>query len=419
MGTKLNNSSDRGAQKRFWAKLIAAKFLLISILVHVFFVVGAGIWVVQTIITKPKTEFKGGNAKGSQPMRVVERRYSLEKKRDVSRSTVQPKKITTSEFQKVSLPDAPIPTSMDEMSAGAMGAATGNLTGGVPGPMAGGAPGAGNATFSMFGFTGPSGSQGLVGTFYDLKQTRDRQPTDMTETPDEISAGESGMDSKWPDIKPMKRYESVLKDFVRSWDPKILSAYFIAPKHLTAYQIFIPYMKASEAPQAFGVENLCKGRRWVVHYKGKFLAPKDMTIRFIGEADDILVVRINGHNVLDGCWPTEEIVPAERSKDDVGPGAYTEPLIASNWITLRKGEVVPMEAIVGEGPGGNFSVFLMVQEKNSNDAPGDYPVFQLKDMPLPKDMKPGAGLETGSVPKNFTGKKMFFPSGSSILDLVK
>ena len=67
-----------------------------------------------------------------------------------------------------------------------------------------------------------------------------------------------------------------------------------------------------------------------------------------------------------------------------------------------------MEAIIGEGPGGNLAAFLMIEERGVEYPRGDYPVFQLKDDPLPTEIHPGAGVEIGSVPAGFSGKKMIF-----------
>ncbi len=254
----------------------------------------------------------------------------------------------------------------------------------------GGGGGAGSGEQTAFGSRGGR-QEGLIGTFYDLKKNRDGDPTDMAESEAEMTEGREGMAvGGWEHSPQTRRFVDVLKEFVEEWRPRLLSQYFKASAELATYQINISNIAASEAPHAFRVEKNSRPRRWVVHYKGKIVSPKDTVCRFIGFGDDILVVRIDQQNVLDACYGTQILDPMARVNDAVG-----SPLIAGTWITMRRGQTMEMEVLVGEGPGGGFNAVLLVDEKGANNATGDYPMFQIR----PTD---------GVYPSDDAGKRMLF-----------
>lgn len=182
---------------------------------------------------------------------------------------------------KVALPDLPTITTATNvvpgMMAGLGGAGTGTGMGfgaGMGSGMGGGGGGGGGMSF--FGFRGPGG--GLVGSFYDLKQTRDKKA--------------SGVDAN--------NYTEI----VRAWadggmKESELSKYFKAPATLSAAQFMIPDMAANAAPKAFDVEKDVKPAQWLAVYRGKVQPPKEGNYHFIGAADDVLLVKANGKLVLD------------------------------------------------------------------------------------------------------------------------
>lgn len=397
--------------RSLWARLTDSRgaFFLLSLLFHAAVIAVAAYLVVQVVQGRDKLKFTAPPPT-SDPSAPAEHQVKMAKKNaSMSPPTVTRRITTTAANASITLP----PVEMNSSSADLMSSVMGGLGAtGLGSGAAGGGGGGGLPGLTAFGFRGGKG--GLVGTFYDLKQTQTGQPTDMAESPEEAAGGESAL-IMHPDSPQQVRYIKALKEFVVSWNPEDLKPYYRASQQVTASRIFIPYMLASEAPKAFGVEKNCKGRRWIVHYKGRFVAPKKGTFRFVGWADDILFVRINGQNVLDACltdWGWNEGLRLEnRMKDDVGQGPNQDNsrLCAGRWFELSKGDKVDMEAIIGEGPGGDFSAFLMIQEKDAINPIGDYPVFQLKDEALPEGMRPGAGTAKGSVPAAFTGKKMTFP----------
>jgi len=210
----------------------------------------------------------------------------------------------------------------------------------------------------VFGSAENKGQTAIIGILYDLKQTQQREPT--KETPG--------------------TYRNVIAEFLKSnWDEDILNRYFRVTRPLYTTQIFIPAMNADEAPKAFGVSDLVKPRMWVVHYKGQVAAPERGVYRFSGEADDIMAVRINGRTVLvagrPGCLPPKSVWSA--SEGDVGGHRL------GDWVSLKAGEVVDFDVIIGERPGVKFLALLYV-EKQGATASANPPIFKLASSPPPK-----------------------------------
>lgn len=199
---------------------------------------------------------------------------------------------------------------------------------------------------SAFGSKGPA-QDGLTGTLYDLKQTKDGKPTSIGTATDNTN-----------------EFEKVARKFANSFDPKVLEPYFTSPKPLGTYQFFIPMMKADEAPKAFNVEKHVKPSRWLIHYKGKVSPPYSGRFRFVGFADDILVVNINGENVFDGSLTYMTKLKNKKQTYGKAQGVkFIRQLYAGKWFKMIEGQTYDMQALVGETPGGAFSTFLLIEEK--------------------------------------------------------
>jgi hypothetical protein len=391
----------------FMAKLLTRKFLVVSILVHLLFGLGATVFIVQRSQAKRKVTFQGGPPAVTASKRALEHKVSMAQKKKTGGAPPQAKRIVSAGLAKVSLPEMPnIPTATTVVPGmmsgmGGAGFGTGMGFGSGMGSGMGGGTGTGGGGLTMFGVRG--GSAGLIGTFYDLKQTKDRKPTDMA------GGGGGMMDWKAPQVVKCKE---LVSRFVKGgWNPSILNHYFAAPGKVSAQQIFIPNMVASEGPKAFQVEKEVAPSRWLVHYTGEIIAPKDGKFRFIGAGDDTLVVRCKGRNVLDGSFPEFLVDPAANESMDVGRAWLAAlPLRAGKWIEMRKGEPMKMEVLIGENPGGEFSCFLMAEENGVDHPPGVFPVFQLKAMDVP----------TGSAPQHH-GAIVFSSkvAGGSLLDSLR
>lgn len=203
------------------------------------------------------------------------------------------------------------------------------------------------------------GTAALVGIFYDLKQTQQREP---------IPGG--GRD-----------YAKFIDEFlVAGFDEALLNRFFRAGRPLYTTQIATGRLSAEAAPKAFGVEGVVQPRHWLVHYKGQVAAPEDGVYRFVGVADDMMVVAVNRRVVLVGNhrstkFPTLEWRPAA----DPGPkpAAHADS-IYGDWIELRADRTVDLDILVGERPGGVFNAVLLYERRGES-----YPVNGRGEVVLP------------------------------------
>ncbi len=226
---------------------------------------------------------------------------------------------------------------------------------------------------------------GFIGTLYDLKQTPDLKPTDIAESPIELTNSQRQLTYAWQKLPGTQNGLKLLRSFVQTWDMDLLNGkYYQSPNIMTATQICIPTTPSVNAPAAFHVEGTVHARRWIITYHAKVLPPDIGEFRFIGYADDFMVVRIDGRNVLDASNLGEELDQDANVKEDVGMAPATKvPLRCGKWIQLEAGVPFDMQVLIGEGPGGSSGFLLMIQKKGDATTKGRYPVFQLQDTPLP------------------------------------
>ncbi len=223
-----------------------------------------------------------------------------------------------------------------------------------------------NAAANLFGQRGKDG-KGLIAILYDLKQTQDRQPTGMQRN----------------------GYPQVIEKFLAGgWDESALDKYFRCTTPLYATQIFIPLIPANAAPVAFGVESVVNPSLWVIHYKGQVSPPEDGAYRFVGYADDLLTVAIDGEIVCIGSRKGCDFPQLWTSPEPARPKVANGTLVYGDWIRLKKDTPVDLDVLVGEQPGGEFCAFLLYQKQGdtySADASGNpiLPVFQLAPAEIP------------------------------------
>jgi len=221
-----------------------------------------------------------------------------------------------------------------------------------------------------FGSVKKTEDTALIGIFYDLKQDQQRKPT--------------GMDSK--------KYMEVLDEFLREgWNEAVLNRYFRATRPLYTTQLYISARGAGAAPKAFNVEDVVSPKMWVAHYKGQVAAPSSGKWRFWGSGDDIMAVAVNGKTVLVSnfgrrTFPSLGWQSPEEPSQNFGGGCT---LRAGDWVELEAGEVVDLDILFGELPGGLFSTFLLVEKQGEKYGQMDggeavYPVFQLAPQELPE-----------------------------------
>lgn len=319
----------------------------------------------------------------------------------------------------------------------------GALSGGQDGSGMGGRPGTGNGPGfggeSGFGTHGSSigenpfgamtaGRGALTGTFYDFKQTRDGQPTAMTD--DRFRA-------EVAKIVKAGFKESAFKDYYR------------AKRELFQTKLHIPFIPADAAPAAFECEEEVQPSRWVAVYRGAVKAPKTGRFRFVGCGDDLLVVHFNSRPVFDYGYTlastgthlfrrsadvdgTRDVPELEKQirrlspmKLPIGFYKYEQTpkyndevggMAQGPVFSVEAGETYPIEILIGEIPGGYFSVSLLMEEIGADyrkDPMGSpiLPLFQLDRTP------PGGELKGESPPFDPNGPVWEFVPGALRKDI--
>jgi len=333
-----------------WIKGMPSAVAL-SLLIHVALFLLAGMLVVFTVVKKEEKKFT--------PPKAVERpKMKLKKPKVKVKKTAKPKptpRIVT-KMNRASMPDIQLP----EMSG--MGEGLGGGIGGfdmMPD----------FKTEGLFG-GGQSIGNDFVGTFYDLKRDRRGRNIPMDPT----------------------MQQQVLNKFIGGgWKTSILARYYRSPKKLYATSFMIPTSLSSFVPSQFG-EAETPGYLWMVHYKGQLVHKEDITFRFFGSADEYMVVRVDGSEVLTAAHsvhvpiitPHWQSSTGDSRKYKVGGAA-----VAGDWITLAAGVPLDMEIVIAEGPGGGFCAMLVVEVEGV-----EYERNKLGDpiMPMFKTAEPSADL---------------------------
>lgn len=224
---------------------------------------------------------------------------------------------------------------------------------------------------TYFGSTTRS-ENALIGILYDFKQDQKRKPK-------------------------KEEFLELMGKFVREgWDEGILNEFYRATRPLYTTQVFVPHMNADEAPRSFGVQDIMQPRNWVVHYKGQVSPPRAGTFRFVGLSDDLLAVAVNGKTALIAEHPGSRLKKhGWRDAPRDGIETPSGPAISGDWFTVKDGQILDLDIIVGERPGGQFGAWLMIEEQGATyekDVAGKpvIPVFQLTDQPIPGDRTPRA-----------------------------
>lgn len=383
-------------RKTFWQK-IGGGSLTFSIAFHAILLVIAVFWIFA-VVKEPekKVDFmpKAGGG-GSPETQAQAKEYRLQ-----SISPQISRVVALGSTSNLVLPE------QDEMPqlASLSSMASGGMSGGLGGSGRGGGKGNGDGKgvgdggglgTGGGGFKNPFGvmtsdKNALVGNFYDLKQTSDGKPTGFSEA------------------ETLK----VIQDFVTkdNWDTRQLAKFYKAPHTLYQTKLYMPIMSASLAPEAFGASGV-QPVFWVAHYRGMVAAPRSGRIRFVGRADNVMVVRFNGKIVLDGgdysavmaksIWDPGNIsILAGKSgnKDqekEARRGGYDVPVKSYHYATtgqynerggvmvgkavdVRGGSKYPVEILLSE-LGGLFGASLMFEEEGVeySKTPAGVPILPL------------------------------------------
>ena len=255
----------------------------------------------------------------------------------------------------------------------------------------------------------------LQGVLYDLKQMRNRQPNK------DFSAVSSDGEYVGENLSPTLK---VVQSFVNgTWQKSVdikgrvnysaLSAYYSPTNKVWTSSFYIGNNSSATAPQVFGCPDEVKPNCWICIYSGYVVAPFSGKFRFVGFGDDFLVVRMNRDIVFDygrnsatlgvnlgiekrsslaaadseksrsSKNPIERIMPT-INKGDSGNSFYSKNKLvirapeymntASDFgcglangsvISVRQGEVIPIEILIGDF-GGNFNYVLFVERLDAN-----------------------------------------------------
>lgn len=402
MNPNSNIQVPTAPRQSFWQKLGAGS-LSISLGIHAVLLAVGVIWVIQVVTPEEKTvDFmpKSGGGAPASDVKTQKQRNQM----------VQPNLARVAAIGAVSDLSLPEPDEFSQMvSLGGLGASglsssLGNGSGQGDtfgkGFGSGLVPGMtdGRGTGNLFGMQ-EANSNGLAGTFYDLKQTADLKPTEMT------------VDEMREELKTIAK---------KGFKPRDFAKYYKAPTTLYQTKFLIPSMPATEAPAAFSVEQYVQPKQWFVVYRGTVQAPKSGRYRFVGAGDDVLTVRFNNRLVFDYGYTmsatgagVHAISPESYAKDDDSDAIRDfkrlspMPVPSVNYkydsnskinkdlgglavgpeFEVKAGVNYPIEILISEIPGGIFSTSLLIQEEGvtyQKDAAGlpILPLFRL-DHSLP------------------------------------
>jgi hypothetical protein len=359
--------------------ILGSKVIMISILIHVLFGLAATLYIVQTIQTKRKTVFQGGPPPGNPATREIEHKVSMAHKSAAMSAPAQARRITTTGLASITLPDMPSMPSATDIVPDKMAGMGGMGVGFGAGGSGGGGNGNGNG-FNIFGMHQATGGA-LIGHFYDLKQTKDRRPTNIKVTD----------------------YSNIVQEYVREgWHESQLSKFYRASATLFTTQVFTPAIPAELGPKAFGVENEVKPSLWIVHYHGMVSPPESGVYYFVGAGDDVMIVHFGDRNVLDRCWemqlenrkPVVEATANYTTMKWLNPYGFVPNGFARGLpMNLTAGQYYPVDILIGEQPGGASGFELLIMKDGvtyNKDGDGNpiLPIFRVaKGGPLPPPMQ--------------------------------
>ena len=140
-----SSPAPKKSRRTFWATILASKFLIVSIAVHLLFGAGAAVYVVQRYQAGRKLSFQGGPPVVNPSSRALEHKVSMAKKKNTMSAPAQAKRITTTGLSKIALPEiVTMPnatTVVPNRMGGIGGTGTGLGAGGMGGTGSGGGGG--------------------------------------------------------------------------------------------------------------------------------------------------------------------------------------------------------------------------------------------------------------------------------------
>ena len=231
----------------------------------------------------------------------------------------------------------------------------------------------------------------LKGCLFDLK--RDKQGTVLATTED----GDNKRRKKL-----LRKALSILD--TGGWQSRKLDdLYFKAPMTLYNTRIFIvnetgQALNAKLVTDVFGDEKTgkapFKAPGWLCYYEGRFTVPEDGEYRFVGMADDAMIVGVDHKTVLYAYWPGEGFGPAVKyregwepqnhcgedgtdGKNLPSPGLRSS-LYKGHWLKLKANRSYYIQIAFGDASGMTAGACLGIQKKGRHDD-NNFPMFSLQD----------------------------------------
>ena len=300
---------------------------VISLIFHgvAFFV--AGIFVVFTVLPKPKPVFEAPPVAERPKMSLKKPKVKIKKSSSPKPSSRIVANVKMAKMPEISIPDL---VGTGEGLMGGMGGVGGDGFG---------MPGEGTVT-NPFGTDFSTGND-LVGTFYDFKRR--------------ATGSQSSVDAD-PSLVPNDLDVIIHKFMKGGWKRSSLSQYYHSPRKLYSPCVCIGTVHSTLAPLAYGEDNT-DGYAWAVLYQGKLVYHEDIKFRFRGVGDKFMGVRVDGKVVLlcvynesvreyfSDIWTSRDgdsrVYPMGEDKQEVG-----------DWIELKAGVPLDIEIIMGDRHGG-------------------------------------------------------------------
>lgn len=258
------------------------------------------------------------------------------KQRNESTPPPRPPAIVVNNPSELDIPALDIDVNIDSSSV--YGRGGGGFGGGLEGmrEMA-----IGDLKLTDFGYTGRAPGT-LEGTLIDLKRDEDGDPSNLQGKGGRKGAIREFADGTWKLSRLTNKFYSA--------ENKLYGSYWM-----------IRFGSANRAPEAFGVADEIEPTGIVAYYEGTYKPTEDMRMRFIGMADDVLLVRLNSRIVLDGSWEPGYSDFDFNQDGPSGLAGIPKPLRVGDWVSLRSGETYDLKILISEIPGGSFGCFLFYQ----------------------------------------------------------
>lgn len=290
----------------------------------------------------------------------------------------------------------------------------------------------------------------LQGVFYDLKQTRGRQTSEeFRGVPTAPPPNQDGSKpTNWLAERVGPTFE-IMQSFVngpwrREYDAQgrvhypALDKYYSSPTRLWTSLFYTEReINAELAPKYYECDDVVKvPGAWVCIYSGNVVAPFSGKFRFLGTADDVILVRFNKEIVLDYGFAsmtaasffhtamvyfppprppevdTSKIPDGRKEFQQLKNGSVSLSYDKWSWrrnspyyskhpldlyqlsedddnpshclgkgsvISVQEGQIYPIEVLISEIPGGGFSQALFIEQLDDNGKPldSDHELFTL------------------------------------------